>query len=238
MERRRWDEAEAEFDEVVRARPYIASSRLGRCELHMARSQFEKAATDLAGAVRLQPDNPQLRYFHILSLLSLGDRSGLQHAYADLLARYGSVTNPSTANTIAWSCALVRDVVAGRETPVRLAEAALAAFPPAQKPVVMNTLGATLYRAGRYKEAMSRLLEGIRLRGDEGSPQDWAFIALAQFHLGQGVKARPWLERLRTYRPNESPGRSWDEPEIRLLRREAEAVILYDRIFPTDPFDH
>jgi WD40 repeat protein/serine/threonine protein kinase/tetratricopeptide (TPR) repeat protein len=238
MQRKQWDAAEAEFDEVVRARPYDVSGWLGRSELHTARSQFENAATDLAGAVLLQPDNPQFRYFHILSLLSQGDRAGLQPAYSDLLSRYGSVTNPSTANTVAWSCALVPHVVADRMTPVRLAEAALAAFPPAQKPDVMNTLGATLYRAGRYEEAISRLLEGIRLRGDEGSPQDWAFIALAQYYLGQDFKARPWLERLRTYRPNESPGRSWDELEIRLLRREAEAVILYDPMFPIDPFAH
>jgi hypothetical protein len=117
MERRRWDAAEVAYAEHVRARPYDASCWLGRSELHMARGQFERAATDLAGAIRAQPDNPQLRYFHILSLLSQGDR-------------------------------------------------------------------------------------------------------------------------FRTYRPSESPGRSWDEVEIRVLRREAEAVILYDPIFPADPFDH
>ena len=30
--------------------------------------------------------------------------------------------------------------------------------------------------------------------------------------------------------------RFWDEMEIRLLRNEAEAVVLYDPVFPADPF--
>jgi WD40 repeat protein/serine/threonine protein kinase/tetratricopeptide (TPR) repeat protein len=238
MQRGRWETAEAAFDEVVRARPYNATSWLGRGELHMARGQLERAATDFAGAIRVQPDNPRLHYFHILSLLNQGGRSGLQPAYSDLLARYGGAANPSTANTVAWSCALVRDVVADRETPVRLAEAALASFPPDQKPVVMNTLGATLYRAGRFQEAISRLEEGIQKRGGESLPQDWAFLALAHHQLGHHAEAHSWLDRLRAYPPNKSDGAYWNELEIRLLRREAEAMILYDPSFPTDPFAH
>jgi tetratricopeptide (TPR) repeat protein len=102
----------------------------------------------------------------------------------------------------------------------------------------LNTLGAALYRAGRFQEAISRLEEGIRKRGGESSPQDWTFLALAHHQLGHHAEARASLDQFRTYRPNESPERYWEELEIRLLRREAEAVILYDPIFPTDPFAH
>ena len=44
------------------------------------------------------------------------------------------------------------------------------------------------------------------------------------------------LDRLREHRPSEDPARFWDELEIRLLRSEAEALILYDPVFPNDPF--
>jgi tetratricopeptide (TPR) repeat protein len=238
MQRGRWDAAEAAFDEVVRARPYNATSWLGRGELHMARGRFERAATDFAGAIRVQPENPRLRYFHILSLLNQGDRSGLQPAYSDLLARYGGTANLSIANTVAWSCALVRDVVADRETPVRLAELAVNEAPAAQKPTYLNTLGAALYRAGRFQEAISRLQEGIRQRSDAGFPQDWIFLALAHHRLRHHAEAHAWLDRLRAYRPSESDSAYWNELEIRLLRREAETMIVYDPIFPADPFTH
>ena len=55
MQRERWDEAEAAFDEVVRARPYNASSRLVRGELSIARSRFREAAEDFARAEELSP---------------------------------------------------------------------------------------------------------------------------------------------------------------------------------------
>jgi hypothetical protein len=34
------------------------------------------------------------------------------------------------------------------------------------------------------------------------------------------------------------PDKFWDELEIRILRSEAEALILYDPVFPADPFAH
>jgi hypothetical protein len=67
-------------------------------------------------------------------------------------------------------------------------------------------------------------------------PQDWGFLALAHHRLGQHAEAHAWLDRLRTYQPDGSDGAYWNELEICLLRREAEAVILYDPIFPADPF--
>jgi hypothetical protein len=50
------------------------------------------------------------------------------------------------------------------------------------------------------------------------------------------VEAHSWLERIRTYRPSQRTDDFWDELEIRLLRSEAESVILYDSAFPSDPF--
>jgi hypothetical protein len=89
---------------------------------------------------------------------------------------------------------------------------------------------------GRPAEAISRLEEGIRARGGAGGPRDWAFLALAHHRLGHGAEAHRWLDRLREHRPSEDPAQFWDELEIRLLRSEAEAVVLDDPVFPDDPF--
>ena len=135
----------------------------------MARGQPERAAADFAGAIHQLPGDLQIRYRHVLSLLALGDEAGLRRACSELLDRFGSSTGSLTANNVAWYCVLAPDAVADREAPVRLAELAVSGAPQAQKPMYLNTLGAALYRAGRFQEAISRLEEGIRQRGGESS---------------------------------------------------------------------
>jgi hypothetical protein len=48
-------------------------------------------------------------------------------------------------------------------------------------------------------------------------------------------EAKRWLEKLRTRVPSSDSARFWEEVEIRLLFREAEALAL-DNEFPTEPF--
>jgi tetratricopeptide (TPR) repeat protein len=124
--------------------------------------------------------------------------------------------------------------------PVRLAEAALRENP---RPMItigradnLTALGATLYRAGRYEDAIRRLEEKLRRRDQTGAPQDWAFLAMAHYRLGHRDEARRWLDRFRDYQPSAHAMLFWYELEISLLRSEAESVILYDPIFPAAPF--
>ena len=122
MERGGWDEAEAAFDELVRARPYNASTWIERSRFHITRGQPEQAVANFTLAIRRQPDNLQLRHCQALSLLSQGDQAGLRQACSDLLSRCDKLTDPQTSNSVAWSCLLGPDSVADREAPVRLAE--------------------------------------------------------------------------------------------------------------------
>jgi tetratricopeptide (TPR) repeat protein len=120
--------------------------------------------------------------------------------------------------------------------PARLAEIGVRGTgDPFNKSACLNTLGAALYRAGRYDEAIRRLEEAIQARGGE-HPGDWPFLALAHHRLGHRDEARRWLDRLREHQPSTDPAQFWDELAIRLVRSEAEAVILYDPAFPDDPF--
>jgi tetratricopeptide (TPR) repeat protein len=100
----------------------------------------------------------------------------------------------------------------------------------------LNTLGAALYRAGRFDDAIRRLKEAIQLRGGVSVPLEWAFLAMARHRLGHRDESRRWLDRLRDRQPSADPAQFWNELEIRLMRGEAEAVILYDPVFPADPF--
>jgi hypothetical protein len=66
-------------------------------------------------------------------------------------------------------------------------------------------------------------------------PADLAFLAMAHQRLGQTAEARALLDRLRDLmRQEEFAGGQGDQG--RAFLAEAEVVVLYDPLFPADPF--
>jgi WD40 repeat protein/serine/threonine protein kinase len=207
-----------------------------RARFWLERGCSDPVQAEFAQAIRLRPENLQIRYCHVVSLVVLGDRAGVRQECCSLLERFGGSTNPSAANDIAWACVLAPAAVADCKEPVRLAEVAVGGALRREKPLYLNTLGAAFYRAGRFQEAIGRLEEGIRLRQGQALPQDCIFLALAHHRLGHDAQARSWLGRFETYVPSKVPQQFWNELEIRLLRNEAEFVILNRPAFPSNPF--
>jgi WD40 repeat protein/serine/threonine protein kinase/tetratricopeptide (TPR) repeat protein len=235
--RGQWEEAEAAYAEAALARPRNPSVRDALARLHARLGRLDRAAAELAEASRCILDDARLPRLRALLLLESGDRAGWRAACAALLARFGGTIDARAAGEVARAWALAPGPAGDPAAPLRLAE--FAAGPdavPDAKADAATTLGAARYRAGRPAEAIGRLEEAIRARGDQGDPRDWAFLALAHHRLGHRAEARRWVDRLREHRPSEDPARFWDELEIRLLRSEAEAVIVYDPVFPDDPF--
>jgi Flp pilus assembly protein TadD len=237
-ERGEWDRALAAYTLATRVRPLNRSVWDALVRLHVEGGRLDRAASALGEAVRLMPDDPTLRQHFGAALLASGDRAGWQRSNAELLDRYGGPITAQTASEVAWACVLAPHATADSKAPVRLVEAAVRDATDSDKVSYLNILGAALYRAGRFDEAIRRVEEGIRLQGGEGRPSAWAFLAMAHDRLGHRDEARHWLERLRERQPNSDPARFWDELQIRLLRIEAEAVVLYDPVFPADPFNN
>ena len=139
---------------------------------------------------------------------------------------------------------LARVAVAKLDVLIRAVDGEVEKATTRQRSVYIPILGALLYRAvGRFAESHPPIQKkGIRTKGGEGAALvDWAFLAMAHHRLGHGEEARRWLDCLRNQKPNNNPGTFWDELfwdelEMRLIQPEAEAVILYDPIFPADPF--
>jgi tetratricopeptide (TPR) repeat protein len=198
------------------------------------RQLWTEAAAAIGEAVRVEPENPDYRHHQILALLPAGDHNGMHRTRSDMLDRFRMTIDPIIANNIAWW-----GVMAACEEPdlgetLRLAELAANWLP--EDGYILNTLGAALYRAGRFGEAVRRLDEGIQKRKGNSLEADWVFQALAHHRLGHHDEARRWLDRFRDRRPRLAPNAFWGELEIRLLRAEAEAVVLWDPIFPADSF--
>src|SRR5262249_54803263 len=132
-----------------------------RGEYLAKRQLWTEAAAAWGEAVRLEPENLACRHHQILALLAAGDHYGLRRTRTDMLNRFRTPTDPWVANSVAWW-----GVMAAGEEPnlcetVRLAE--FAALQP-NNPDMLNTLGAALYRAGQFAEAVRRLDEGIQKR--------------------------------------------------------------------------
>jgi WD40 repeat protein/serine/threonine protein kinase len=197
-------------------------------------SQWNGSADDIEKSVESDPNNRLLRYQHILTLVVAGNRAGVRRACADLLERFGNTTDPVQAHSVAWYCVLAPDAVDDPKAPVRLAEAALAGHPGSgrARSDVLKTLGAALYRAGKFEEAIRRLDESIQTRGAGGDPRGFAFLALAHHRLGHPDEAERWLDKLVASRPKEGFDFSTDDVEIRILHREAESLILGSRPAP------
>src|SRR5262249_46864118 len=144
--------------------------------------RWDDAAADYARAIELMPTHPSLRHQHALVLLRKGDADGHRKACLAMLERFGQTQNPMVANSVAWACALVPDTVADAARLVTLAEKAAAARP--KDHATINTLGAALYRAERFDDAVQRLDEACRLHAEGGSVWDWLFLAMAEHRLG------------------------------------------------------
>ncbi len=182
-ERGLWDKAEAAYAEAAHARPLNSSIRRALARYHLERGRLDRAAATLAEAVRLIPDDLELRLDLGRSLLWSGDQAGWRKSNAALLHRFGATANATTAKYVAWALVPAADATTDPEVAVRLAEAAFKGVSEYSKANRLNTLGAALYRAGRFDEAIHRLEEGIQFPGRDGraarTGRSWRWLTIA-----------------------------------------------------------
>lgn len=205
------------------------------------RSQFGKAAEDFARAQELAPVDPELRYERAVSLVLAGDLAGYRAACAAMLSRFKDDENPNAANHVAYACIYGPDPVVDVAGLIRVAERSAPRIAGG-----IRIVGAALYRAGRFTEALSRFEESLRVF----QPRAWDWLFLAMIHSGLGhtseasrllQQAGRWIvEADQAPSGAEQGGPRWsnltEKPLIFLLRREAEASIRYNLNFPVDPF--
>ena len=82
-----------------------------------------------------------------------------------------------------------------------------------------NTLGLANYRAGEWNTAIVDLQTSVELRG--GDSNDWFFLAMAHWQLGEKDKAREWYDRAVQWMDKNQP----TNEELRRFRAEAEELM-------------
>jgi tetratricopeptide (TPR) repeat protein len=160
---------------------------------------------------------------HALACLKAGDRDGYRRVCEARIADASAGGGPDDANQAAWLCVLAPGAVPDLNGAVKLVEGALATSLPEMRAGYLNTLGAILYRAGRHRDAIARLQEGIKLSGLDGL-EDWVFLGLAHHALGETEEARRLLDRVRAA-PQPGGAFSWAREEQQFLREQIEAAL-------------
>jgi serine/threonine protein kinase/Tfp pilus assembly protein PilF len=207
-----------------------------RGEVYAELGEWNEAEADFAKAVKLAPERAHLHYRRALAGLALVDSKGYHDACADMVMRFWRSTDLETAYWSAWTCALAPDAVTDWQPVVRLAKEGLAADPKNYN--MINTVGAMLYRAGRFNEAAERLTEAEA--AFEQTPgtrtsivYNWLFQAMAHHRLGHTVEAASWLEKSMRALDEPSPKVAqaparipWNQRlTLMLLRREAQELL-------------
>jgi serine/threonine protein kinase/WD40 repeat protein len=89
----------------------------------------------------------------------------------------------------------------------------------------LNTLGLTLYRAGRYEEAISVLERSLGNHNNLSIPYDLFFLTLCHARQGDAGRARACFDRAVTWLKTNSKQIGQTAQELKVFRAEAEALL-------------
>jgi tetratricopeptide (TPR) repeat protein len=228
-------EALADYAEAIRLRPDnpLAWSRRG--DFYARFCLWDLAAADFAKAFELHPSSEASEWMtHAGLRLYAGDAAGYRQVCDHMVEQFG-VPDARGGWWIVNACTLApNDVEPARL--VRLAESALAAEPQSQE--YRLWLGAALYRAGRFEQALRTLEEVTRADTGWTNSEAWPLLAMTHHRLGHAPEARRWLDRtsqgfeqttwgviLDPFNPDLHWNHKFDLLTVYLLYREAEALV-------------
>jgi serine/threonine protein kinase/WD40 repeat protein/tetratricopeptide (TPR) repeat protein len=163
-----------------------------RAMAHFALGNWKEVADDCEIAIATFPDYDDGRLANMLILAQsrLGDAAGYRRACTGFIERWGKTTD---LNMLAWPCVLAPGAVHDPEKVVQWAERA---YEQSQSQDTRNTLGAALYRAGKWAEAV-KMLDQKPLDQNYGARAafDWIFLSMAHHRLAHFEKAKEFLEK-------------------------------------------
>ena len=121
-------------------------------------------------------------------------------------------------NTLAWW--LTNDPDPADRDPKRAVQLATRALELSAKPSYWNTLGAARYRHGDWKAAINALTRSMEL-SNGGDGNDWYFVAMAHWRLGDKPQAHSWYDKAIGWMEKNQP----NNEELRRIRDEAAALL-------------
>jgi WD40 repeat protein/serine/threonine protein kinase/tetratricopeptide (TPR) repeat protein len=240
----RWQAVREELGQVAKRGPATLAAMYRLAEADLRLNHWEEAEGELAAFVSRQADdvfgtwtNTICEHWLATIRLCNGHSEIYRRESARLLKQVGANPTPRGVYGAVWHASLAPGAIDDPMAAVRLAETPVGPINATISSLIHAAAGAANYRAHRYDEAINHLEEANR-KWDGDRSRVLAFLAMANQALGREVEARRWLGQLmaRTPTPPADWGAPWAELEVALLQREALAVVVYDPVFPADPF--
>ncbi len=212
--------------------PRTAGFFARRANLFGDLGEFDRARSDCEKAVELGTASYNIRWQHALACLGADDRPAYGKACADMLQQFSNSSNMSELFFAAWSCVLAPDGVDDYSLVIQLAERAVKAETYFRN---QQGLGAVLFRAGQFGEA----IETLQSVAETEKPQDaspayvWYFLAMAHHKMNNADQAAQWLAKANAWTDRvlgEAEAEAASLPWYRrltldLLRTEAEGLL-------------
>jgi tetratricopeptide (TPR) repeat protein len=223
---RQYDKAIADYSRAIELDPKNAGFWDNRGAVYAEMRQWQKAASDLAKATQLQKNNVPAWYRRGVLCLELRDLKAYRQVCEAMLDSFSGAL-PEAARLVIWTCVLGPDAEVESARLVELAEKL--ASQNAKSRSLQTTLGAALYRAGRFKEAVIQLDKATDLPADpfQAVEYTWFFLAMAHQRLGHAEEGRKWLEKAQKQMESTNTAEQpWNRRlTLQLLRHEAEAML-------------
>jgi WD40 repeat protein/tetratricopeptide (TPR) repeat protein len=246
-----WEMAAADCEKAAKSNDPSSAATAGLmlAAIRSQQQRWPEALEQLSSIVARDKENYGAWQRLALVQIKSGDLAGYRATCADMIDKFKD--RRKVGSIIAWPAVLNPDGVADYGVVVDLARNAVNESP--RNYYRINTLAGALYRAGRYAEALTELERSrnlfassiaariAALRDDSfaqtfseprlGRAQDWVFLAMANFKLGNKSAADWWLGKLRQTATAgagteiNSERRLWNRIELDLLSQEARSLI-------------
>ena len=204
-------------------------------EAHARRGHWRDAAAALAPLPLEEPVDFTLRFKHSIICLKAQDQTTYRRICAHLIDQLDPKLSPFHVNSIAMNCSLAPDAISDFNTLIPKLEKAyqgvangkrVASQQRALEHDFLNTLGALLFRAGKYDECIRRLKESMaKTEKGLGDTSDWALLAMAHQALGQTEEAHRWRDKALQSLPPPNAPFSWDHLEVELIVAEMKTKV-------------
>lgn len=171
------------------------SSKLGllrlRAEAFAELGRLREAESDLLRTAMLPGSNARDLGLVALLLAARQDQPGFEAAIKHLRTRFAQHPEKGERQATVWYSCLAPHSGDQAAELVQAAELSDGHI----RYISIRTLGAALYRTGRFPDAASKFEAACRLHPAGGEPVDFAFLAMAQFRSGGVPSARQSLAR-------------------------------------------
>lgn len=210
------------LDRLLQRDPAAWEQRLRRSNARAELGRWKEALDDHVAVVDQTAKRPAAQSQLALLYLRNQQRADYERIGKGMLVKAGH-DRDALAHAI-WTCNLDGEAKLERTYLVQVAERLAAEKKDAESRAL---LGAALYRAGRYEEAVGQLAPLMESLADEEARESAGFLALAHHHLAKAEDARHWLRLAQEKRDLPADhAATWPRRlALRWLTCEAEAAI-------------